>query len=571
MQRSADGESLREFVVLTRHFSTRLRRDFFGTGEGDTSSSLATALSLLLAYGICVAVFLILSFGFQLLRATDSARVEAVLSAHDVLTASTLALTGAYFVFLWEQLFPDRFDCHVLLVQPISSLMVLGAKLFSVLGFLLLFVAVMHSACLIVVPLTAMSSGGGFVTLQLPAYVISIGMAMLTAFFGLAGLVALLVLLLPYRVFLWVKPAMQFGVFVVFLGQMFFSPPLEQLRVPATMELSVFARYWPSFWFTGLADWIADGFLPHGAALAQSAFLATGSAILIGVIGILLAYPKVNRIAVEETDFCRRGMPKFRVADLWLRPWLSDDPPALAIGLFILKVLLRDARSRAMFLLYAGLASAYALREVSGFLASSDGAEMSAPYVYLLPLPLVLVVFAMMAVRALCATPISMQASWIFRLVDWGDGRRIRKALRGVIGAVVIFPAAVFCLVFHAWVWNSWLSCTHTVFLVLTSLIAMEWILRNVEIVPFTQPKAEHLGRLRVMFGIYVLAFVALTFLSAHVEYSLLGSPLAFVCFLLAGTAVWLILHVTNQRRQAPGGIEIGQLESFVLGLKLDS
>lgn len=570
MQPSVDGQSLREFVVLARHFSGRLKKDFFGTGEGDASSGLATALALLLAYGICIAVFLILSFGFQLMRATDSARIQAILSARDVLIASTLALTGAFFVFLWDNLFPDRFDCHALLYQPISPVIVLGAKLFSILGFLMLFVAVMHAACLVVVPMVAMSAGGGFVLVQLPAYLISIGMAMLAAFFGLAGLLALLVIVLPYRLFLWVKPPMQFAIFVVFLGQMFFSPPIEQLRAPAGAELSAFASSWPSFWFTGLADWIADGFLPHGAKLSQSAALATGSACVFGIVAILLAYPKATRYAIEETDFSHGRSPRFSLADSWLRPWLGDDPQALALGLFSLKVLLRDARSRAMFLLYAGLATAYALRELSGFLASKDGVEISAPYVYLLPLPLVLVVFAMLAIRALCATPISLPASWIFRLVDWGDGRRVRKALRGMMGAVVIFPAATFCLAFHAWIWGSWLSCTHTVFLVLMSLIAMEWILRNVDTIPFTQPKAEHLGRLRVMFGIYVLIFAGLTFLVAHLEHALLGSPAAFVCFLVAGAAIWLVLHSANLRRQEPGGPAFGEMESFVLGLELD-
>ena len=116
----------------------------------------------------------------------------------------------------------------------------------------------------------------------------------------------------------------------------------------------------------------------------------------------------------------------------------------------------------------------------------------------MLLLPLILVVFAMFAVRSLCGSPISMESAWIFRLHDWGGIRNVRKALRGVLSAAVIFPAAMACLAFHVWAWNSWLACTHTVFLIVVSMVVMEWILRKIHHVPFTQLKPEHLGRQHV-------------------------------------------------------------------------
>lgn len=566
-----EGPRFREFVVLVRHFTDRLKHDFFGVGEGDASGSIATALALLLAYGICVAAFLIMAFAFKLNQAAMDPHIEALLSARDVLTASTLALTGAYFVFLWDNLFPDRSDCHILLAQPISPGMLLGAKLVAIVGFLVTFTLAMHSLCLVVLPLVDTSAGGRSWLLGIPVYLISITAAMVTAFFSLAAFIALLLLILPYRAFQWLKPALQFSVFVAFLGQMFFSPPIQQLRAPAGAPLSEFALWWPSFWFVGLADWMSDGFLPHGSALAQRAVLALAISTLLGIGAILLAYPKAVRYSMEETDFACRRRPRFLFSEHWMQPWLGDDPPALALGLYSLKVLLRDARSRAMFLLYAGLASAYSLHQVSVLLASPDYANDGMPQVYLLPIPLVLVVFALLAIRGLCATPISLPASWIFWLVDWGDARRVRKALRGVMLAVVVFPVGLLCLAFHAWAWNSWLACTHTVFLILMSLIATEWILRKIGTVPFTRPVAEHQSRLRVMFGIYVLMFALLTFVTAHLEFALLGSPGAFVLFLLFGGGVWLLLHYRNSSCRAPDVPALGKTETLLLGLDLSS
>ncbi|MDZ7639470.1 MAG: hypothetical protein U5J83_14640 [Bryobacterales bacterium] len=316
---------------------------------------------------------------------------------------------------------------------------------------------------------------------------------------------------------------------------------------------------------------MSDGFLAHGAEFAQRAMLAAGLSVAVGMVLILLAYPRAVRYAIEETDFACRRQPRFLLSELWMHLWLGDDPPAFALGLYSLKVLLRDARSRALFLLYAGLATAYALREVSALLASPDGDDVGTPHVYLLPIPLVLVVFALLAIRTLCLTPISLQASWIFWLVEWGDGRRVRKALRGVMLATVVFPAALVCLAFHAWAWNSWLACTHTVFLLLMALIATEWTLRKIDTVPFTRPKAEHSGRLRVMFGIYVLMFVLLTFFTAHLEFALLGSPGAFVMFLFIGGAVWMTLYRANSSRRAAEGLPLGQTDTMVLGLELNA
>lgn len=565
-----DGRRLREFIILVQHFTQRLRRDFFGTGEGDASSSIATTLALLMAYGVCVAVFLILAFSFQLIRTAIDSRIEAVLSARDVLTASTIAITGAYFVFLWDNLFPDRSDCHILLAQPVSPMLVLGAKLAASLGFLAMFAAAMHVFSFFVLPFVTLTAGAPSLLREFPAFVIPLAAAMLTVFFALAAVLAFLLLVLPTRLFQWLKPFLQLATFVAFLGQMFFSPPIAELRVPGEAALSRFASFWPSFWFVGLADWLSDGFLPHGAELAFTAILVTAGSVLAGGVAIRLAYPKAVRQAMEETDFAQRRRPRFLLSEFVLHPWLGDDPPAFALGLYTLKVLLRDARSRAMFLLFAGLAIAYAMREVAQLLAAPGGADTRAPQVYLLPIPLVLIFFALLAIRSLCATPISLQASWIFWLVDWGDVRRVRKGVRGVMAAAVVFPTLAGSLAFHAWLWGSWLSCTHTVFLAMMALILMEWILHKVDTVPFTRPKAEHLGRLRVMFGIWVLLFVTFTFFVAHLEYALLQSPAAFLVFLLAMAPVWYWLHRRNERVPSGAPRTFGKMESLLVGLDLE-
>ncbi|MDZ7639471.1 MAG: hypothetical protein U5J83_14645 [Bryobacterales bacterium] len=237
MLQDHEGRRMREFIVLVRHFAGRLQRDFFGTGEGEASGGVTTVIALLLAYGICIAVFLIMGFSFQLSHANADARIEALLSARDVLNASTLALAGAFFVFLWDNLFPDRFDCHILLAQPIAPTMVLGAKLVATLGFLLVFVLAMHSLSLVVVPLVAMSVSESSLLAELAAHLLATVAAATTAFFSLAAFVSVLLLVLPYRAFQWLKAALQFSIFVVFLGQMFFSPPIEELRAASGAPL----------------------------------------------------------------------------------------------------------------------------------------------------------------------------------------------------------------------------------------------------------------------------------------------------------------------------------------------
>lgn len=564
------GWGLREYLIVLRHFSGRLKRDFFGTGEGDASSPVTTTLALLAAYSVCVSAFLVMTSGFQLREATLESRIFAFLSAREFLTASTIAIAGVYFVFLWENLFPDRFDCHVLLSLPVSPWQILAAKLTAVLGFLGMLVATAQSFSLCVLPFLALTCGSSFLPLEFLAHLMANIGAMLLVFFGLAAVLASSILVLPYRVFQAVKPLLQFLTFTVFLGQMFFSPPLELILSNSGTALGTFASSWPSFWFVGMADWLTGGFVPLGGRLAATAIVATCIAIAAGVGAIVLAFPRAVRYAMEETEFASRRGSRFSLAELWLRPWLDDDPPALALGLYTMRVLLRDARSRAMFLLFAGLGAGYCLHEVAAFLQSASAGEATEPQVFLLPLPLVLVFLALVAIRTLCATPISLPASWVFRLFDWGDARRVRKAVRGVMAAMVVVPVCALCLAFHAWLWGTWLACTHTVFLLMMALIVMEWTLRSIDTIPFTRPRPEQLGRLRVMFGIYVLLFVTFTFFVAHLEYWLLGSPVAFLGFLLVTLGIWLWLRARNNSKHQPPVRAFGEMDELLIRLQLD-
>ncbi|MCW5965913.1 MAG: hypothetical protein KIT83_17880 [Bryobacterales bacterium] len=566
-----EGRRVRQIIVLIRHFRDRLQRDFFGVGEGDASSGVTTMLALLFAYSVCVAAFLVLAYGFQLFREGQEERLIALLSARDFLTASTIALTGAYFVFLWENLFPDRRDCHVLLAQPVSRLIVLAAKLLASLAFLGGFLIVLNSCTAVVLPFVSLLSGGQSLVAELSAHLLAQSVTSLFVFFGLSLVMATLLLVLPFRMFQWAKPVMQFMIFALLLGQMFFSPPIALLKTPAVLPLAEFARMWPSFWFIGLADSLTQGAIPHGEELALMALAATLLAVVAGIIAIVLAYPKAVRYAVEMTDFAQRRSTRFSIAEIWLSPWLSDNPPALAIGLYTLRVLLRDARSRAMFLLCAGIAVGYGLREVAAALHSSSVLEVTQPMVNLLPLPLVLTVFLLIAIRSLCATPISLSASWIFRLLDSGEVRRVRIALRGVLLAVVIFPISTVCLIFHTFTWNSWIACTHTVFVLALSLVAMEWTLRKLDFIPFTRPKSEQLGRLRVMFGIYAIFFVFFTFVIAHLEDLLLRRVDLFIPFLIVSVGAWLAIFSSNNRKNGMRVVTSSELSPILITLELDS
>ncbi|WP_291984500.1 hypothetical protein [Luteitalea sp.] len=434
----------------------------------------------------------------------------AVVSDRLFFVAWSLLVAVLVGALLWDALFPDRTDQQVLGVLPVRSRTVAAARLAAALTTVaVLLVAINLPAA----SLTALSGAVDPSVGRVPG--IFLGQMVATVTAGICAFSTLLVMrgaaawLLGATVASRIAVALQFvSVLATFLGLMFLPGLLAVMmrQVPAGTGVPL-----PPVWFMGLYAWFAG---PYATVLAPLGVWASG-ALAASVTLALAVYVLPARLAARRAIEARDGG---QGAQRLLAPLLAAGavlrrPSARARYAFAVLSLTRSRRHLLIVASYLALGVA-----LGGVRVLSQGVRgrlsVDQPAAFLVVIPLVLIFFLVLGLRAAFAVPTDLAANWAFRIVGPRSVLESRSAARLAFYTVAVFPVVGLAVAVAGWQWGTGVGLRLGAMHLAAGVMLTEVALQGHESVPFTKSRALSTSSLKVgvALAIGLIYFVAFRF-----------------------------------------------------------
>ena len=383
----------------------------------------------------------------------------------------------------WESLLPDRRDMLILGPQPVSASQLVRAQARALGRYLAVFFLLINVAALFFYPLAttpwrASLLEGAWLTVANAA---AVACAAAFAFFGVAGVQALLLLVLPLGLFRKVSQWAQFFIAAALCGALIMLFALREIALEGTTTAaeaaSSAAAFWlPPMWFAGLGAWLARG-APAYEPMALLAVSALAAAAVLTIAGYVLSYRRFGALALESSNGGRgerrRPLPR------WERLGLGE-PAERAIFLFTLRTLLRSPLHRLRLGTFAGIGLAFvAIR--------AWGADWSLPSGAFLEGPFALLFLSLAGLRGAFQLPAELPANWAFRFHT--DGSRFQRYLAGMRKAAWVaapLPLILLSSAAFALLWGAKVAIPHAVALLIAAWLALEVAQAGIRKIPFT-------------------------------------------------------------------------------------
>ncbi len=453
-------------------------------------------------------------------------------------------------VVVWRSLLIDRRDGLVLGVLPVRSRLIVQSKLLAVGVYVGLISLSMHA--LGAVPfgfLLAVYKSFGFALLGAFVHFVACSLACVFVFAAVIAVQGVLLTVLGPRGFARVSAWLQLVlVALVFLALLVVPDIVDAVR-PTIAGDAARARPWilwtPPVWFLGLYETMLGTSNPMFHALARTAWLALGGAVLVAAISYPLAYRRVMRDAVEHPGGIGRVGTLTRPAR-WLTTALAQHGTTRATIQFFLSTLGRVELHRFTLALAAGVALAWGLPTVLQARSLIDAAEP--PPAVLLALPLSISTFLLVGLRVAFAVPSSLSAGWIFEAAS-PSRAQVRSGTRRVMLAIGVLPVVLTTVVAYWWIWGPDVAIKHALLCLAAAILLIEFLLRHAEGMPCDQPWRPESANLRTWWAAYLIGFVLFASSSRHAlparafaSYSdLLSFALLLAALLLGAMALrWL-------------------------------
>jgi hypothetical protein len=558
--------STRPFVELTRHFLEGFFRPaFLGEHGADALRRLLITLASAIAMlGMFLPYPLLKKY--MGLSAMDSGMPyrEAMISDQILLIGVPMIVVGLAMTLVAPSLYVDDADFLILKPLPVPSGTVFAAKLAAVALFIAIFVVATNTVGNIWFPAI---SGGRWATSGLLARTGAHTAASLlaTSFVPLA--IAMVqgvpLTLLPRRIASTMSLILQA---VLFCGLTAAVPLL--LRMPIRLEVEPWMVFAPPAWFMGVAHYLRGETDPAFARLAGIGVAAYIGALLTVALCYVGSYLQFGRSSVTVDK-----PPRTR----WRNPLaLRLAPPTLAGLGFITATI---ARNRLNVMVLAGMLAIGAGLVLDTLLAGWYGGQSrlrdpSRLVVYRAIAPsLMLVLTAIVGVRASFLLPVAREANWVFRLIDPVP---VRTSLLASVESWFVLVGAIAPLCAGLPLLLITLGLARTALcapvLLLVALTMVELVLLRWRRVPFTCsyiPGKEHLVKVALM---TLLAYWVCVFVAGHlVGWAMLRpSRVLTTCGVLLAAYAWLRRRRIAMRAQATLEFE-DEMPDVIRSLRLSS
>ena len=543
----------RLYRVLVKHFTNRLFDTELVSRSGTLRESFTTVIALLAATSVVVAYVTVMKHWMLNIHTREVIRSAMEWSDREFLISLSMAVVAVAGVFCWQSVFPDRRDCLILSALPLRTWTMIAAKITSLGALFLVVVVSLNLVTTFFFPVaTARYLTMAQVARFYGAHIVAVGFASAFVFLVVLCIQALIANVTPFRLFqrasAWIQLVCLFGALFGF----FMVPAIASEGAIVLPQNRTAALMLPPFWFLGLYQTLLGTQHPFIHELAVMAIRGLVIAVAVGAVLYAIAYRRIMRRTIEDSGAVGdSGVNRWVRLEAFFDRFLLKNARERAAFHFIWRTMTRNRGHRFMLAAYASLGLVYVVSGVAGVVKKAGGGALLHPNSSLSALPLVLPFFVLLGLRALFAIPVELQANWIFRITDAGRPHEYVRAARKLMLFAGILPVCAAALPLYGVLWGWRMAFAHVAMSLLGSMAALEWMMAGFRKVPFTCPWMPGKGNLKVMFGVWVVLFLALAFMIVNIELALASSRVGSLVGIALCGLLWF--HRIRKRRAEEG------------------
>lgn len=538
--------SLRQYVILTRHFFNRLFQNDIVDFEEQMKAKIIGLIALFALMSAHVA-------NLSLWKYMINPDHNTSWGEKCFFMTFIMVLVGFITVLEWDILFLDARDYVNLVPLPIKKSTILGAKFSSLFLFVGMFTVGINSLSTLVFfnYLPGWQSNSllyGFKFLMV--HLLSSLASGFFIFFFLVFLIALLMNLLGPKIFekmvFFLRSVML--IFFVLTSILLLNGSLsvfsQKLSSFITLKAQndAFLYYFPPMWFTGLYEHLLGNSDPMFGLLAKYAVLA-----LLVPMGLFfpltsLSYRRCGKVQGSE----RRPNGIRTLKDLFyfkvFNPIFLKNPIQRAVFYFFGSGLRRSMVHKMRLATFITISIGIGLFLFSLDLKSSGSIFQITRA--LLVIPLLIPLLLLLGLKGVINIPISIEANWIFQLTETKNKKDYFIGMRKAIFFQILLPIFAFFFVVFIIPWGAEISLYHSAFCLFLSSFVMFLLFVDLSKIPFTCTYLPGKEKIHLLWLLYLILFISYLSSFSSLEYKMLMHPTDFITFYVVLLLLYLALKV---------------------------
>lgn len=529
---SATEGSIKQFVVLVRHFFQRLFLNDIVSFEEQMKAKVVVAIVFIAVF--CAHLSNVLLFKYLFMPDKGSSWLEK-----NYFISFVMVIMGFISVLEWEVIFPDARDYFNLTPLPLKLRNIFAAKFTSLCLFIGMFILGSNavSAFIFWLYLARWKSSSPIFGLRLVfSHLASVSVAGFSVFFFIALIIGILMLLLGYRLFAAVSVFIRALFMIGFVFVMFF---FVSESLTASHSLTFFAAlkennshliyFFPPMWFTGLYEILLGNHDPVFANLALISLLA----VITAVTSFFFIGLETYRRYLRKMHEARKKTPSFLKLKSFSQGLFNTlflkNPVQRAIFYFFGKTLKESMPHKMRLVSYV----VFPLGAILILLFTKLGTHefffrINVP---LLTIPLVMHLFLLIGLRSVINIPLALEANWIFRLTE----KKIKKdyflGLRKGIFFFTLLPMYAFFFAVYTYLWGLESAFLHSIYGLIIGVVTMEVLFFSYRKIPFACSYLPGKSRIQFLWLVFVFGFIFYLSFFSFIEFNLFKNPSWFLIF----------------------------------------
>jgi hypothetical protein len=553
----------RELIALARTPFGTLFRLFLGRmihGSSDADDGQldlgAGAISILLAMpGLLVSLLMFEKYGSLVHFLHGDFHFDAfaeTFADEYFFVVLSIVVTGIATVWRWDAVFLDRRDYTNLVALPISLTTIFAANFCAILAFAAFLTIVVNAASSILFPIAVMGSQPSLaVLLRFAAgHALEILLASVFSFFFVSAIAALLMSILPARLFRRASLLVRFllGILLLFLLVTALTVP-DLLKHRKLSAIKIIVQL-PPMSFVGIARTIwgraADPFVHQ---MTSGAILALAATIVVAAIAYALGFRRTFIRIPETSD--TGPLPQIRLSIPFFAPLQNlflRTSSQRGCFRFAIATLLRSEAHLQIMLAFAALGLVAAAESLNTPQGLTSILSQPHPPAEFLAVPFVLVFCLLAGMRFAFEMPADLRASWIFKLWIDRDSQDARPIARRVLHALTLSWLAPTTFAVTFYFFGSQNAVLHTAILIAATILLTEILIANFRKIPFTCPYPQFESTSGLILVAYLFGFLLVASYLPELEHWSLSDPVRALVFIPLFSAGFAAIHV--RRRQ---------------------
>jgi hypothetical protein len=270
------------------------------------------------------------------------------------------------------------------------------------------------------------------------------------------------------------------------------------------------------------------------------------------VFAYSFGYARFVRRTIEGGGISRVARHRRREWAAALRGRLLPNVRERAVATFIWRTMNRSRTHRLMLAGYIGVGAAYVVIGVAKLVERSGWSAALQPDATFAAVPIVISFFALLGMRMVFSLPVNLKANWVFRMLESPDPEADLMAVRKLMLAMGVAPAALISAVAFPAMWGAAAGFRFAGVVLLISLLVLELLMREFRKIPFTCSYMPGKANLKFTLGLYICAFSVATVLIAKAAVQAAERPWIFV--LVAGICAAALAALVWMRRKSDDG-----------------